>query len=91
MKSLFNIKISAKRVLVLSKHQEAASLKCVILAGMIRYLFCKLPIFIEFRYSLSFFPGEAHVLPGIIVEICRVKTEEKNKEQKKTKNKTKQK
>ena len=78
MKSLVTIKASANRVLLLSKHQEAASLKCVILTGMIRYLFCKLTIFIEFRYSLSVFPGEAHVLPGIIVEICRGKTEKKN-------------
>ena len=90
MKSLVTIKASANRVLLLSKHQEAASLKCVILSGMIRYLFCKLTIFIEFRYSLSVFPGETHVLPGIIVEIWWVKTEEKNKEQKRTKQKIKQ-
>ena len=79
MKSLVTIKASANRVLLLSKHQEAASLKCVILSGMIRYLFCKLTIFIEFRYSLSVFPGETQVLPGIIVEICRGKTEKKKK------------
>ena len=85
MKSLVTIKASANRVLLLSKHQEAASLKCVILTGMIRYLFCKLTIFIEFRYSLSVFPGETQVLPGIIVEICRGKTEKK-----KTINETKQ-
>ena len=77
MKSLVTIKASANRVLLLSKHQEAASLKCVILTGMIRYLFCKLTIFIEFRYSLSVFPGETQVLPGIIVEICRGKPETK--------------
>ena len=59
---------------------------------MIRYLFCKLTIFIEFRYPSSVFPGEAHVLPDIIVEICRGKTEKKktktiNKTKQKTKNK----
>ena len=86
MKSLVTIKASANRVLLLSKHQEAASLKCVILGGNIRYLFCKLTIFVEFRYSLSVFPGETQVLPGIIVEICRGKTEKKN--QNKTINKT---
>ena len=86
MKSLVTIKASANRVLLLSKHQEAASLKCVILSGVIRYLFCKLAIFIEFRYSSSVFPGKTQVLPGIIVEICRGKTEKK-----KLKNKTKQK
>ena len=97
MKSLVTIKASANRVLLLSKHQEAASLKCVILSGMIRYLFCKLTIFIKFRYSLSVFPGETHVLPGIIVEIYRGKTGKKknNKrnetKQNKTKNKTKSK
>ena len=90
MKSLVTIKASANRVLLLSKHQEAASLKCVILSGMIRYLFCKLAIFIKFRYSLSVFPGETQVLPGIIVEICRGKTEKKkpkqnNKQNKRTK------
>ena len=85
MKGLLTIKASAKRVLLLSKHQEAASLKYVILTGMICYLFCKLTIFIEFRYSLSVFPGETQVLPGIIVEICRGKTEKK-----KTINETKQ-
>ena len=79
MKGLLTIKASAKRVLLLSKHQEAASLKYVILSGIIRYLFCKLTIFIEFRYSLSVFPGETQVLPGIIVEICRGKTEKKKK------------
>ena len=77
MKSLVTIKASANRVLLLSKHQEAASLKCVILSGIIRYLFCKLTIFIEFRYSLSVFPGETQVLPGIIIEICRGKPETK--------------
>ena len=90
MKSLVTIKASANRVLLLSKHQEAASLKFVILSGIIRYLFCKLAIFIEFRYSLSVFPGETHVLPGIIVEICRGKTEKEknqNNKQNKTKNK----
>ena len=102
MKSLVTIKASANRVLLLSKHQEAASLKCVIFSGMIRYLFCKLTIFIEFRYSLSVFPGETQVLPGIIVEICRGKTEKKKpkqnnkqnkrtKKQKQKKNRTKQK
>ena len=94
MKGLLTIKASAKRVLLLSKHQEAASLKYVILTGMICYLFCKLTIFIEFRYSLSVFPGETQVLPSIIIEICRGKTEKKNKtinetKQNKTKNKTK--
>ena len=86
MKSLPTIKASANRVLLLSKHQEAASLKCVILGGTSRYLFCKLTIFIEFRYPLSVFPGETQVLPGIIVEICRGKTEKKK--QNKTINKT---
>ena len=91
MKSLVTIKASANRVLLLSKHQEAASLKCVIFSGMIRYLFCKLTIFIEFRYSLSVFPGETQVLPGFIVEICRGKTEKKTNKRNKTKqNKTKQ-
>ena len=80
MKGLVMIKASANRVLLLSKHQEAASLKCVILTGMIRYLFCKLTIFIEFRYSLSVFPGETQVLPGvIIVEIYRSKPETKQR------------
>ena len=87
MKSLVTIKASANRVLLLSKHQEAASLKCVILTGMIRYLFCKLTIFIEFRYSLSVFPGETQVLPGIIVEICRGKTEKKKTKQNNKRNK----
>ena len=89
MKGLVMIKASANRVLLLSKHQEAASLKCVILSGMIRYLFCKLAIFIKFYYSLIVFPGETQVLPGIIVEIYRGKTEKK-KQQKKTINETKQ-
>ena len=80
MKSLVTIKASANRVLLLSKHQEAASLKCVILGGIIRYLFCKLTIFIEFRYPLSVFPGKTQVLPGIIVEICRGKTEKQTKQ-----------
>ena len=87
MKSLVTIKASANRVLLLSKHQEAASLKCVILSGVIRYLFCKLTIFIKFRYSLSVFPGKTQVLPGIIVEICRGKTEKKNKNKKTNKKK----
>ena len=87
IKSLLTIKASANRVLLLSKHQEAASLKCVILSGMIRYLFCKLTIFIEFRCSLSIFPGETHVLPGIIIEICRIKTEKNKKIKTKTKTK----
>ena len=96
MKGLVMIKASANRVLLLSKHQEAASLKCVILTGMIRYLFCKLTIFIEFRYSLSVFPGETQVLPGIIVEIYRGKTGKKKTtinetKQNKTKQKTRQK
>ena len=91
MKSLVTIKASANRVLLLSKHQEAASLKCVILCGVIRYLFCKLTIFIEFRYSSSVFPGKTQVLPGIIVEICRGKTEKKKiKKQNKTKKTKKQ-
>ena len=89
IKSLLTIKASANRVLLLSKHQEAASLKCVILSGMIRYLFCKLTIFIEFRCSLSIFPGETHVLPGITIEICRIKTEKNKKIKTKTKTKTK--
>ena len=88
MKGLVMIKASANRVLLLSKHQEAASLKCVILSGMIRYLFCKLAIFIKFHYSLIVFPGETQVLPGIIVEIYRGKTEKK-KTKKKTINETK--
>ena len=87
IKSLLTIKASANRVLLLSKHQEAASLKCVIFSGMIRYLFCKLTIFIEFRCSLSIFPGETHVLPGIIIEICRIKTEKKQTNKDKNKNK----
>ena len=91
MKGLLTIKASAKRVLLLSKHQEAASLKYVILSGIFRYLFCKLTIFIEFRYSLSVFPGETQVLLGIIVEICRGKTEKKTNKRNKTKqNKAKQ-
>ena len=66
------------RVLVLSKHQSAVSLECIILSGMIRYLSGKLAIFVEFRYSLSVFPGETQVLPGvIIVEIYRSKPETK--------------
>ena len=77
MKSLLTIKASANRVLPLSKHQSAASLKCIVLSGIICYLSGKLAIFIEFRYSLSVFPGETHVLPGIIVEICRGKTKKK--------------
>ena len=84
MKSLVTIKASADRVLLLSKHQGAASLKCIILSGIIRFLSSKLAIFIEFRYSLSVSPGETHVLPGIIVEIFRGKPEKK-------KNKTKSK
>ena len=92
MKGLVMIKASANRVLLLSKHQEAASLKCVILSGMIRYLFCKLAIFIKFYYSLIVFPGETQVLPGIIVEIYRGKTEKKQQQKKNNKrNKTKQK
>ena len=79
MKSLLTNKSSANRVLVLSEHQEAASRKCEVLSGIICYLSGKLTIFIEFRYSLSIFPGETHVSPGIIVEICRGKTEEKTK------------
>ena len=82
MKSLVTIKASADRVLVLSKHQGAASLKCIILSRMIRFLSGKLAIFIEFRYSLSVSPGETHVLPGIIVEICRGKPEKKRTKQK---------
>ena len=82
IKSLLTIKASANRVLLLSKHQSAASLECIVLSGIIRYLSGKLAIFIEFRYSLSVFPGETQVLPGIIVEICRVKPEIKqNKKQ----------
>ena len=69
MKSLVTIKASANRVLLLSKHQEAASLKYVILSGIICYLSGKLAIFIEFRYSLSVFLGETQVLLSIIVEI----------------------
>ena len=66
------------RVLVLSKHQSAVGLECIILSGMIRYLSGKLAIFVEFCYSLSVFPGETHVLPGVIVvEIYRSKPETK--------------
>ena len=65
------------RVLVLSKHQSAVSLECKILSGIIRYLSGKLAIFVEFCYSLSVFPGETQVLPGIIVEIYRSKPETK--------------
>ena len=73
MKSLARIEASADRVLLLSKHQSAASLECIILSGIIRYLSGKLAIFVEFCYSLSVFPGETHVLPGvIIVEIYEV-------------------
>ena len=87
MKSLFNMKTSAYRILVLSKHQGAASRKCEVLSGIICYLSGKLAIFIELRYSLSVFPGETQMLPGIIIEICRGKPEEKkkNKNQNKTK------
>ena len=77
MKSLVTIKASANRVLLLSKHQEAASLKYVILSGIICYLSGKLAIFVEFRYSLSVFPGETHVLVSIIVEIYQSKPETK--------------
>ena len=93
MKSLLTIKASANRVLLFSKHQSAASLKCIVLSGIICYLSGKLTIFIKFRYSLSVFPGETHVLPGIIVEICRGKTKKKqiktNKNKNKKQNKTK--
>ena len=93
MKSLLTIKASANRVLLFSKQQSAASLKCIVLSGIICYLSGKLAIFIEFRYSLSVFPGETHVLPGIIVEICRGKTKKKkiktNKNKNKKQNKTK--
>ena len=87
MKSLFNMKTSANRILVLSKHQGAASRKYEVASVMMRYLSGKLAIFIELRYSLSVFPGETQVLPGIIIEICRGKPEEKkkNKNQNKTK------
>ena len=77
MKSLSRIEASADRVLLLSKHQSAASLEYIILSGIIRYLSGKLAIFVEFCYSLSVFPGETQVLPGIIVEICRSKPETK--------------
>ena len=77
MKSLARIEASADRVLLLSKHQSAASLECIILSGIIRYLSGKLAIFVEFCYSLSVFPGETQVLPGIIVEIYRSKPETK--------------
>ena len=77
MKSLFNMKTSANRILVLSKHQGAASRKYEVASVMMRYLSGKLAIFIELRYSLSVFPGETQVLPGIIVEICRGKPETK--------------
>ena len=87
MKSLLTIKASANRVLLLSKHQSAASLKCIVLSGIICYMSGKLAIFIEFRYSLSVFPGETQVLPGIIVEICRGKTKKKNKNKNKNKSK----
>ena len=70
MKSLLTIKSSANGVLVSSKHQTAASRNFKVLSGIIRILSCKLAIFIEFRYSFCVFPGETHVLPGIIVEIC---------------------
>ena len=91
MKSFFNMKTSANRVLVLSKHQGAASRKCEVASVMIHYLSGKLAIFIELHYSLSVFPGETQVVPGIIIEICRGKPEEKKKEQKPEQNKTKQK
>ena len=78
MKSLSRIEASADRVLLLSKHQSAASLECIILSGIIRYLSGKLAIFVEFCYSLSVFPGETQVLPGVIVvEIYRSKPETK--------------
>ena len=88
MKSLFNMKTSANRILVLSKHQGAASRKYEVASVMTRYLSGKLAIFIELRYSLSVFPGETQLLPGIIIEICRGKPEEKKKN--KNQNKTKQ-
>ena len=87
MKSFFNMKTSANRILVLSKHQGAASRKCEVANVMMRYLSGKLAIFIEFRYSLSIFPSDTRVLPSIIVEICRGKPEEKKTEQNKTKQK----
>ena len=66
------------RVLVLFKHQSVVSLESIILSGIIRYLSGKLAIFVEFCYSLSVFPGETQVLPGvIIVEIYRSKPETK--------------
>ena len=77
MKSFFNMKTSANRILVLSKHQGAASRKCEVASVMMRYLSGKLAIFIEFRYSLSIFPSDTRVLPSIIIEICRGKPEEK--------------
>ena len=91
MKSFFNMKTSANRILVLSKHQGAASRKCEVASVMIHYLSGKLAIFIELHCSLSVFPGETQVVPGIIIEICRGKPEEKKKEQKPEQNKTKQK
>ena len=90
MKSLFNMKTSANRILVLSKHQGAASRKYEVASVMMRYLSGKLAIFIELRYSLSVFPGETQMLPGIIIEICRGKPEEKKKEQKPEQNKSKE-
>ena len=90
MKSFFNMKTSANRILVLSKHQGAASRKYEVASVMTRYLSGKLAIFIELRYSLSVFPGETQVLPGIIIEICRGKPEEKKTTKTRT-NKTKQK
>ena len=93
MKSFFNMKTSANRILVLSKHQGAASRKCEVASVMIHYLSGKLAIFIELHYSLSVFPGETQVVPGIIIEICRGKPEgkKKNKNQNKTKqNKSKE-
>ena len=87
MKSFFNMKTSANRILVLSKHQGAASRKCEVASVMMRYLSGKLAIFKEFRYSLSIFPSDTRVLPSIIVEICRGKPEEKKTEQNKTKQK----
>ena len=46
MKSFFNMKTSANRILVLSKHQGAAIRKYGVASVMMRYLSGKLAIFI---------------------------------------------
>ena len=82
VKSLLRVITSSNRVLLLSKHQSAARFNDSVLAVGIRFLFYNFAISIEFCYSLTVFPGEAQVFPGIIVEICRLKPEKKRKKRK---------